>query len=75
MTEEQISYLNKQLKLINEHTTNISIDLIDLKHADITMTEEDKKQIVKGMLIDSLKLKISANGLFNELMRKVEMDE
>lgn len=75
MTEEQISYLNKQLKLINEHATNISIDLNDLKHDDITMTEEDKKQMVKGMLIDSLKLKISANGLFNELMRKVEMDE
>ena len=75
MTEEQISYLNKQLELINEHATNIFITLNDLKHDDITMTEEHKKKMVKCMLVDSLKLKISANGLFNELMRKVEMDE
>ena len=67
--------MNKQLELINEHATNIFITLNDLKHDDIKNKEEHKKEMVKGMLIDSLKLKISANGLFNELMRNVEMDE
>ena len=71
MTEQKIKMLEIQLKLISEYLLNIGIVLDDLKHDDITMTDEHKEEMIMGMYGDSYKLGLAVKKLQKELSSEI----
>ena len=71
MTEQQIKNLHVQLDLILRCFENVAIDLDNIEYDDITMTDEDKKEIVKGMSANAYKLGLAVEDLKKQLDKVV----
>lgn len=71
MTEQKIKTMEIQIKLITDYLCNIGIDLDDLKHDDITMTDEHKEEMIMGMYGDAYKLGLAVKDLQKELSTEI----
>lgn len=71
MTEHKIKVLEIYIKLISDHLFNIGIELDDLKHDDITMTDEHKEEMIMGMYGDAYKLGLAVKHLRKELSTEI----
>ncbi len=71
MTKKQFKNIRVQLRLISEYFCNISVDVDDLENDDITMTEENKKKIIRGMYGDSYKLELAVKDLQKILLSEI----
>ena len=67
MTEQQIKNLHIQLDLILQYFENIAVDLDSIEYDDITMTEENKKEMVNGMMGNAYKLGLAVDDLKKQL--------
>ena len=71
MTEQQRQHLYLQKELIFEYMTNISVDVDNLYYDDITMTDENEKEIIKGMVEWAYKLGFAVEDLKKQLNKVV----
>lgn len=71
MTEQKIKVLEIYIKLISDRLSNIGIDFDDLKHDDITMTDEHKEEMIMGMYGDAYKLGLAVKKLQKELSSEI----
>ena len=67
MTDKDIKNLHIQLDLILRYFENIAIDVDTLEYDDITMTEENKKEMVNGMMGNAYKLGLAVDDLKKQL--------
>ena len=71
MTEQKIKTMEIHIKLITDYLCNIGNDLDDLKHDDITMTDEHKEEMIMGMYGDAYKLGLAVKRLQKELSTEI----
>ena len=71
MTEQQIKNIHVQLDLILRYFENVAIDLDNVEYDDITMTEEQKKEMCEGMSANAYKLGLAVEDLKKQLDKVV----
>jgi len=67
MTEQQRQHLYLQKELIFEYITNISIDVDNLYYDDITMTDENEIEMIRGIVGWADKLGLAVENLKKQL--------
>ena len=69
----KVKKLHDLLKSISDYTMEIGLGLDSIEYDDITMTEENKKEVYEGMLRMTIKLSKTVAELEKELMCEVEI--
>ena len=74
MTDIEYKNLKVQAELISDYITNINIDIDNLYHNDITMTEDDKNKMVEDVRTNSIKLWFAFEDFAKQLKKFVGGD-